>query len=133
VCAAENWLFQYRDAWSLLAETLPAERLERQTEVFNWKMTFAMDRAKSLGFDVRLVDNSRRGHVKNRLLINGKKCQLIALVHKQSHHIALQTPKQKWAEFLIFVSLENLPTFVFPCDRIYRTISTKLSATWLNT
>jgi hypothetical protein len=132
VCSADNWFFQYKDAWSLLTESLSGERFERNTELFNWKMSFTMNRAKSLGFDVKLADNNRKGHLQNRLLINGRKCQLIALARKHSDYIAFQVPKQDWAEFLIFLNAENLPTFIFPRERIHRTISTSLRAGWLS-
>lgn len=144
VCAPENWLFKYKDAWSLLSETLPEERLNRRTQTFNWKLSYVMSRGKSLGLETALVKKvGLNRHVQNRILINGRKCQLMALARlsKDSssdgwNYITLHAAKQTWADFLIFMlktaGAEDVDIFVVPRERIPKTTTTSLTARWLN-
>jgi hypothetical protein len=144
--STDNWLFKYKDAWSLLTDNLPAERLERKVEEFNWKLLFAKQCAAALGLRVDLVKKAGVNshlHVKNRLVINGCNCQVMALARlsrdSQSErwkYITLHAPKQTWAQFLIFIlkaqGSENPHIFIIPRHRIRHTTTTSLAAEWLN-
>jgi hypothetical protein len=55
VCALNNWLFKYENAWMLLSPGIERARLARRFEPDTpWKLQVAIRRAKALGLDVRL-------------------------------------------------------------------------------
>jgi hypothetical protein len=143
LCSPDDWLFKYKDTWSLFSEYLPAERFERRVQKFNWRLKFINEHAKSLGLKVELVRKSDdNGHLHNHVLLNGRRCQLMAAARlsadpnkREWDLIVLHASKQTWAEFLIFIlrkkESENL-TFVIPRERIRHTTTTALTAKWLN-
>jgi hypothetical protein len=144
LCSPENWLLKYRGAWKLLTEHLPANRLARRFEPLNWKVAFAIDRAKSLGFKAEIVKQAAKNRpAQNRILINGRRCQTIALARLSANveserwnYVALHASKQAWAEFAIFLlktaGSDHVHVFVIPRERMQRGTTTALSATWLN-
>jgi hypothetical protein len=145
VCSPENWLLKYKDAWKLLTEDLPANRLARRYEKLNWKVAFVEDRAKSLGFKTELVKKAVKNRpAQNRILINERRCQTIALARLSAdakserwNYVKVYASKQTWAEFLIFLlkteGSEQVRVFVIPREHLQHDTTTALNAAWLNT
>jgi hypothetical protein len=140
VCAQNNWLFKYENAWSLLSTDLSSTELARRFDDTPWKLQVVIRKAKALGLDVRLIGtkNLASRHIKDRLLINSCKCQVITagrLTRKnlETAIINLYAPKNSWADFLIFVvhcnALERV--FIVPRSKITRRTTTTLTSKWL--
>lgn len=92
VCAQNNWLFKYENAWSLLSTSVASTELARRFEMTPWKLLVAIRKAEGLGLEVGLIGkkNLPSRHIKDRLLINSCKCQMItAGVFTRGH---LETP-----------------------------------------
>jgi hypothetical protein len=144
LCSPDNPLLKYQDAWRLLSEKLPAARLARRPEIFNWKITFAMKRVPDLGFELKLVKQvGKNRHLQNLILINDRRCQTLALARLSAdtkterwNYVTLHASKQEWTEFLIFLlrttGSDHVRTFVVPRERIPRTTTTSLASGWLS-
>jgi hypothetical protein len=139
VCAPNNWLFKYENAWPLLSAGIASERLARRFDHTPWKLWVVIRKARALGLDVQLVGTKKLAsrHIKDRLLINSCKCQVItAGVFTTKDHttpiINLYAPKNRWADFLIFVVPDNVEdVFIVPRLKITRRTSTTLPSKWL--
>jgi hypothetical protein len=139
VCASDNWLFKYENAWSLLSGGIARKKLARRFDDTPWKLGVVIRKAKAAELDVRLIGTKKLAsrHIKDRLLINSCKCQVItAGVFTRSiletPIINLYAPKNSWADFLIFVVPDNAEhVFIVPRSKITKTTSTTLSSKWL--
>jgi|HubBroStandDraft_4_1064222.scaffolds.fasta_scaffold25127_4 hypothetical protein len=143
LCAPENWLFKYKDAWSLLSENLAPERLERRFEELNWKLQKLITVAQSKRYNVQLIPKGKwPGHVQNRIRINGRQCQVMSASRLSSDRnarewklININPPRNTWAEFLIFIlpsDSEQTSIFIVPRERIQKKTTTSITAKWIN-
>jgi hypothetical protein len=140
VCAPNSWLFKYENAWTLLSPGIERTRLDRRFDDTPWKLRVAIRKAKAVGLDVRLIGtkNVASRHIKDRLLINSCKCQVITagrltIKNLETPIINLYAPKNSWADFLIFVVHSNAVehVFVVPRSKITRRTTTTLESKWL--
>jgi hypothetical protein len=139
VCAQDSWLFKYENAWTLLSPGIESARLARRFDMTPWKPRVVIRRAKALGLDVRLIRTKKLAsrHIKDRLLINSCKCQVITAggltaKNRETPIINLYAPKNSWADFLIFVALDTVEhVFIVPRSKITRRTTTTLTSKWL--
>src|ERR1700719_264599 len=143
LCGPENWLFKYKDAWSLLSEHLSPAKLKRRFEALNWKLRTLVRIAANKGYEVELVRKvGKPGYIQNRICINGRRCQVMSASRLSSNRntrewnlININPPTNTWAEFLIFIlpSVKESPTiFIAPRKAIHKKTTTSLSAQWIN-
>jgi hypothetical protein len=139
VCAQNNWLFKYENAWSLLSIDLSSTELARRFDDTPWKLQVVIRKAKALGLDVRLIGTKKLAsrHIKDRLLINSCKCQVITAgglttENRDTPIINLYAPKNSWADFLIFVVSDTVEhVFIVPRSKITKRTTTTLTSKWL--
>jgi hypothetical protein len=141
VCAKNNWLFKYQDAWSLLSEGIAKTKLTRRFRETPTKLMVVVRKANILGLLIERIKlkNAPSKHVRDRLLINGRKCQVLSAgglrskAHQVSPIINLNLPNNPWAEFLIFVvpstNIEHV--FILPRSRLLKKTTTTLASKWL--
>jgi hypothetical protein len=142
VCAPNNWLFKYENAWSLLSAGVPRAKLARRFDNMPRKLQVVIRKANELGLNVELIGkkNNPARHMKDRLYVNSCKCQVMSAgglkrkAHARCPIIHIHPPKSSWADFLIFVVPSETvgQIFIIPRSKVTKTTSTTLTSPWLN-
>lgn len=143
VCSSTNWIFEYQDAWHLLTEELSPDKLERRFRILNSKTGGVIAAAEKKGCQVDLIRKKGRHfpfYRQNKLVINGRRCQVMSASRlskdQNLYHsmvVNLNPPRDKWAEFLIFVIPQadgRSPIFIVPRDRVPHKTTATLTAGW---
>lgn len=141
ISSRENWLHNYKDAWEpLFTEPTPLQEAQKPFETVNWKLKHALSELRERGYEIKRVKKAgnKREFVKNRVLINGKKCQLMAAARlsndpADSHWnaITLHASRQPWADYLIFILKSERLSFIIPRCRLQTSTTASLEMDWM--
>lgn len=79
ISSCENWLHNYKDAWEpLFAKPAPLREVQKPFETVNWKLGHVLSEVRERSYEIERVKKAgtkKHEFVKNRVLINGKKCE----------------------------------------------------------
>lgn len=110
-------LTEYRDAWHLLRDKLPAKFTDRRFAGMNWQLQAAIAAAERAGLEVNLVSRGSPRpllpYCQTRLIVAGRRC-IVRSLNINSGYAAVQRAKGDWGEFQLYVLPDSKEVYVIP-------------------